>query len=287
MRLSSLPLEPFGARLTALLAASLRARASRRARAFVRACLVATSTLPLACCSSDAADSANAADDGAGGQCDTPAGYAFIYACENSALGVNTCTDYFSNVSKEALVGLEQTCTALGGTISSTRCDPANSLGSCTISSSAGSLGIYAVLTTYVSPGLTQANVRADCAGGYSAPGEPLVLPDGQPAGGPQCAARSRASDYAFSIALRANGEVINCVNYYGNIDSATQAQLGGEAVPCPEASASGTCERTKDLIPGATRYEEVGYASEHGQAITQTDCERSGGRYSPTYRAP
>jgi hypothetical protein len=186
-------------------------------------------------------------------------------------------------------------------------CPTANSIGSCTASSTIGVEGVRERIFEYSGSNKTPAAYQAECAkdhGVYSAPDGSSTIGDAGVASGSGCGstaptgsggATSSGSGVAFSIATSVNGEVLECTNYVGTV---TQAQLnsvlalGAVTTACPRANAACACTMPNGGTFGTTAtlvYYNTATAGSQASFCQQlgTDCPRQGGTFSATYTPP
>lgn len=249
-----------------------------------------------------AGTSCKSSDDGGAGGCGLKVDgkeYELILACDApvaaSITDARLCTEYYSNVRQAVEGSVKAICDAFKGK-SLDVCPTQGSLGSCTNSSMAGGgQGLISVTYSYAESGQTEQQSRNNCSGIYAPPGAP---PASTPSAGASvtstCEAPSETASgaVAFSVSTLANGEVINCSNYIGEVSAAqldSVLSIGATRGACPEANAGCAC-----LTPGAgtfgTDLMQVHYdtsmtsEAESDCASVEMSCT---GEFTQPYRAP
>lgn len=196
---------------------------------------------------------------GAGGSSSAPCGappgnWQYISSCDTTFGGIiHQCQDtYGTPAAVQALnIELPQVCSAGSGTLLTSPCPLANSLGSCLIVAATGTAGELARLYQYAQGSLTPQSFQQTCVSEHGTYLQPDgTLPDGGTAGSSaSCAGGGGGSPstggVAFSVATMLNGQVLECTNFVGSVTS-QQLQsvlaIGATASACPAANAGCAC---------------------------------------------
>ncbi len=220
----------------------------------VDAVAAAFSLLVVACSGGhDGTSGSNTAPCGA-----PPGNWHYLSSCDSMLGGVlHQCQDTYATAGAVAGVSasLPALCSAYSGTLLHAPCPTANSVGSCIITASTGSVaGELVRLTEYAGTGVTVQSFQASCRsekGTFVPPGG--ASPDGGLAGtGATCGAKptgggGASGGVAFSIETDLNGQTIECTNYVGAV-TAQQLQsvlsIGAMTGACPTQNAACICKR-------------------------------------------
>lgn len=247
--------------------------------------------------------SCKSSDDGGSGGCGLKVDgkeYELILACDApvaaSITDARLCTEYYSNVRQAVEGSVKAICSAFKGKTLDV-CPTKGSLGSCTNSSMAGGgQGLISVTYSYADSGRTEQQARDSCDDGVYAP--PGAAPASVATAGASvtstCDAPTETGSgaVAFSVATLANGEVINCSNYIGEVTAAeldSVLSIGATRDACPEENSACAC-LIKGMGTFGTDFMQVHYDTSMTKE-DESDCasvEKScSGEFIQPYQAP
>jgi hypothetical protein len=207
---------------------------------------------------------------------------------------VHQCQDTYATPAavagvKASLPGL---CSAFGGKLLSSPCSSANSLGSCVISASTGTIsGELVRIYEYAEANLTVQSFQASCRsqnGSFIFPNG--SLPDGGLAGSAaNCGTKpSSSGGLAFAIQTVVNGQVVECTNFVGTV-TAQQLQsvqsIGAMTSACPAQNAACACTQAAGSGTFGTTPTLVYYST--SAAGVSSACADAGANCSTTYTPP
>jgi hypothetical protein len=235
------------------------------------AAVVAISVLVAACSGGQGDSGGNQAPCGA-----PPGDWQYLSSCDSTVGGlVHQCQDTYATPAAVSGVSasLPGLCSAFSGTLLHSPCSAANSLGSCIITASTGTIaGELVRLNEYAEAGLTVQSFQASCRNQNGT----FVLPDGSlPDGGlagttASCGTHpidggASSGGVAFAIQTVVNGEVVECTNFVGAV---TQQQLqsvlsiGAMTSACPTQNAACACTQGAGLGTFGTTATQVYYTT-------------------------